>query len=175
MKSDRSRKVLIRLVLLWSLSEKNVLFKSSWHLCNLDADVLCVFFPGRCSGCPYDAQVREVRDDSLVLLWAAPLYEGSGPVTGYLVEISEGEQSDCWMAVNEKPVCDTHYKVSQAVKRLQSRIRDKGINYSPRFITSHKQTMRFIPVSISESASSAKTKSALESLSLVLPSGQMFK
>lgn len=75
-----------------------------------------------CSGCPYDAQVREVRDDSLVLLWAPPLYEGSGPVTGYLVEISEGEESDCWMTVNETPVGDTHYKVGQAVKRLQSPI-----------------------------------------------------
>lgn len=71
-----------------------------------------VCLSAHCSGCPYDAQVREVRDDSLVLLWAAPLYEGSGPVTGYLVEISEGEQSDCWTAVNEKPICDTHYKVS---------------------------------------------------------------
>lgn len=76
-----------------------------------------VWFSGCCSGCPYDAQVREVRDDSLVLLWAAPLYEGSGPVTGYLVEISEGEQLGCWTAVNEKPVCDTHFKVYQAVKR----------------------------------------------------------
>lgn len=71
-----------------------------------------VCLSAHCSGCPYNAQVREVRDDSLVLLWAAPLYEGSGPVTGYLVEISEGEQSDCWTAVNEKPICDTHYKVS---------------------------------------------------------------
>lgn len=70
-----------------------------------------------CSGCPYDARVREVRADSLVLLWEAPLYEGRGPVTGYLVEMSEGEQSDCWMAVNEEPVCDTHYKVGQALKK----------------------------------------------------------
>ena len=78
---------------------------------------VCVFSFGRCAGCPYDAQVREVRGNSLVLLWAAPLYEGSGPVTGYLVEISEGELSDCWTAVNEKPVCDTHYKVRRAGKK----------------------------------------------------------
>lgn len=138
--------------------------------------LICVCFSGRCSGCPYDAQVREVRDDSLVLLWAAPLYEGSSPVTGYLVEISEGEQSDCWMAINEKPVCDTHYKVSQAVKKAAvQHHRDKGINYTTGFISCHTQTVRFIPVSVSETASPAKTKRAPESLSLVLPWGQMFK
>lgn len=82
-------------------------------------------FSGHFLGCPYDAQVREVRDDSLVLLWAAPLYEGSGPVSGYFVEINEGEQSDCWRAANEKAVCDTHYKVSQAVKKAFQNHRDK--------------------------------------------------
>ncbi|XP_011603400.2 myomesin-3 [Takifugu rubripes] len=79
-------------------------------------------------GCPYDAQVREVRDDSLVLLWEAPLYEGSGPVTGYLVEISEGEQSDSWMAVNETPVCDTHYKVSDLQAGQTYRLRVLAVN-----------------------------------------------
>lgn len=53
-----------------------------------------------------------MRKSSLVLLWAAPLYEGSSPVTGYFLEISEGDQSDDWTALNEKPVSDTHYKVS---------------------------------------------------------------
>uniref|UniRef100_A0A3Q3JBP2 Uncharacterized protein n=1 Tax=Monopterus albus TaxID=43700 RepID=A0A3Q3JBP2_MONAL len=36
-------------------------------------------------GCPYDLQVRDVRNNSLVLLWAAPLYEGQSPVTGYFL------------------------------------------------------------------------------------------
>lgn len=64
------------------------------------------------SGCPYDLELREVRDNSVVLLWAAPLYEGQGPVTGYLVEISQGDQSDEWTAVNEEPITDMYYKVS---------------------------------------------------------------
>ena len=66
-----------------------------------------------------------MKNDSLVLLWAAPLYEGRGPVTGYFLEISQGGQSDEWTAVNEKPITDTHYKVSEAVKsvyKLQSEI-----------------------------------------------------
>uniref|UniRef100_A0A4W6BZW8 Myomesin 3 n=1 Tax=Lates calcarifer TaxID=8187 RepID=A0A4W6BZW8_LATCA len=63
-------------------------------------------------GCPYDLGLREVRNNSLVLLWAAPLYEGRSPVTGYLLEISQGDQSDSWTALNDKPISDTHYKVS---------------------------------------------------------------
>lgn len=129
----------------------------------------------RCSGCPYDAQVREVRDDSLVLLWAAPLYEGSGPITGYLVEISEGEQSECWMAVNDKPICDTHYKVGQAVRKTAVKNhRDKDINDSPRFTTCHMEAGRLMAVNASESADPATMKSA-QSHSFVSPWVPMFK
>lgn len=52
-----------------------------------------------------------MKDHSLVLLWAAPLYEGRGPVAGYSLEISRGERSDEWTAVNDEPVAGTHYKV----------------------------------------------------------------
>nr|XP_061814698.1 myomesin-3-like [Nerophis lumbriciformis] len=64
-------------------------------------------------GCPFDLEVREVRHDSLVLLWAAPLYEGRGPVVGYFLEISQGDPgSENWTALNERPITDTYYKVS---------------------------------------------------------------
>lgn len=63
-------------------------------------------------GCPYDLELREVRESSLVLLWAAPLYEGSSPVTGYFLEISQGDQSENWTVLNEKPINERHYKVS---------------------------------------------------------------
>ncbi|XP_077431645.1 myomesin-3 isoform X2 [Vanacampus margaritifer] len=79
-------------------------------------------------GCPFDLEVREVRDDSLVLLWAAPLYEGRGPVTGYLLEISQGEQADTWTAVNDKPVTDTHYKVSGLQAGQIYRLRVSAVN-----------------------------------------------
>lgn len=58
-----------------------------------------------------------MRDGSLVLLWAAPLYEGRSPVTGYLLEMSQGDQSDDWTALNEKLISDTHYKVSREKKQ----------------------------------------------------------
>lgn len=79
------------------------------------------------SGCPYDVQFREVGNGSLVLLWAPPMYEGRSPVTGYFLEISQGDQSDNWTALNEGPICDTHYKVREAVKMLTSSETDMHI------------------------------------------------
>ncbi|XP_076593460.1 myomesin-3 [Chaetodon auriga] len=79
-------------------------------------------------GCPYDLEFREVSKSSLVLLWAAPLYEGRSPVTGYLLEISQGDQSDDWTALNEKPICDTHYKVSGLQAGQTYRLRVSAVN-----------------------------------------------
>lgn len=55
-----------------------------------------------------------MRHNSLVVLWAVPLYEEQqGPITGYLVELSEGDQSQSWTAVNEEPIADTFLKVGE--------------------------------------------------------------
>lgn len=68
-------------------------------------------------GCPYDLELREVRGDSLVLLWAAPLYQGQSPISGYVVEMSEVEEceecEECedWTAVTQEPIVDTHLRV----------------------------------------------------------------
>lgn len=53
-----------------------------------------------------------------MLLWAAALYEGRGPVTGYVLEMSQGDQSEDWIAVHEKTISDTHYKVSRALTEV---------------------------------------------------------
>uniref|UniRef100_UPI003AB0E41C myomesin-3 n=1 Tax=Centroberyx gerrardi TaxID=166262 RepID=UPI003AB0E41C len=79
-------------------------------------------------GCPYDLEVREVRHGSLVLLWAAPLYEGQSAVTGYMVEISQGDQSDSWTAVNDKPIPDTFYRVSGLQAGQTYRLRVSAVN-----------------------------------------------
>lgn len=60
-----------------------------------------------------------MRDGSLVLVWVAPLYEGLSPVTGYLLEISQGDQSDSWAALNKKPISETHHKVREATEQLR--------------------------------------------------------
>nr|XP_015204681.1 PREDICTED: myomesin-3 [Lepisosteus oculatus] len=65
-------------------------------------------------GCPYDVTCREVRRDSLVLLWEKPLYGGHSPITGYMVEMCEGREPEAedWKAVVEKPTVGTYLKVS---------------------------------------------------------------
>ncbi|XP_068997823.1 myomesin-3 isoform X1 [Embiotoca jacksoni] len=79
-------------------------------------------------GCPYDLEVREARNGSLVLLWANPLYEGRGPVTGYLLEVSQGDQSDDWTAFNDKPISGTNYKVSGLQAGQTYRFRVLAVN-----------------------------------------------
>ncbi|KAA8591786.1 hypothetical protein FQN60_017160 [Etheostoma spectabile] len=78
--------------------------------------------------CPCDVEFREVRNNSLALLWAAPLYEGRSPVTGYLLEISQGDKSDNWTALNERPISDTHYKVSGLQAGQTYRLRVSAVN-----------------------------------------------
>ncbi|MBN3297714.1 MYOM3 protein, partial [Amia calva] len=63
-------------------------------------------------GCPYDVVPREVRRNSLVLLWEKPLYCGHSPVTSYLVEMCSGEGADNWEALMEEPTDKTYFKVS---------------------------------------------------------------
>ncbi|XP_029929114.1 myomesin-3 [Myripristis murdjan] len=79
-------------------------------------------------GCPYDLEFREVRHDSLVLLWEAPLYEGQSPVTGYMVEISQGDQSESWTPLNDKPIPDTLYRVPGLQDGQTYRFRVSAVN-----------------------------------------------
>ncbi|XP_060717862.1 myomesin-3 [Tachysurus vachellii] len=79
-------------------------------------------------GCPYDLELREVRQESLVLLWAEPLYQGQSQITGYVVEISEGEKSEDWTSVTKEPITDTYLKVSGLQAGQTYRLRVCAIN-----------------------------------------------
>lgn len=52
-----------------------------------------------------------MRRNSLVLLWAEPVYKGQSEISGYIVEISEGAESEDWTPVTSEPVRETHFKV----------------------------------------------------------------
>ncbi|KAM7390295.1 hypothetical protein PAMA_008459 [Pampus argenteus] len=55
-------------------------------------------------GPPYDLQIREVRRDSLVLLWKPPVYQGRDPVNGFYIDIKEADApEEAWRGVNIKP------------------------------------------------------------------------
>uniref|UniRef100_A0A8C4YTF3 Myomesin 3 n=1 Tax=Gopherus evgoodei TaxID=1825980 RepID=A0A8C4YTF3_9SAUR len=54
-------------------------------------------------GPPYDVRFTEVRDANLMLHWEAPLYTGTGPVTGYYIDVCE-EGSEEWKQLNKHMV-----------------------------------------------------------------------
>ncbi|XP_067303947.1 myomesin-3 isoform X1 [Pseudorasbora parva] len=86
-------------------------------------------------GCPYDLEFREVRCNSLVLLWAEPLYKGQSEIRGYIVEFSKGAESEDWTAATSEPVTETHYKVSglqagQTYRLRVSAVNDAGVGMS---------------------------------------------
>uniref|UniRef100_A0A8C1ZS18 Myomesin 2 n=1 Tax=Cyprinus carpio TaxID=7962 RepID=A0A8C1ZS18_CYPCA len=61
-------------------------------------------------GPAYDVTFTEVRDDSVVVEWKAPVYSGASAITGYFVEKSK-KGSDNWSKVNESSVNHCYLKV----------------------------------------------------------------
>nr|XP_046227623.1 M-protein, striated muscle isoform X3 [Scatophagus argus] len=63
-------------------------------------------------GPPYDLQIREVRGDSLVLLWKPPVYQGRDPVNGFYIDIKEADApEEAWRGVNTKATEKTYIKI----------------------------------------------------------------
>uniref|UniRef100_A0A3Q3E946 Myomesin-1 n=1 Tax=Hippocampus comes TaxID=109280 RepID=A0A3Q3E946_HIPCM len=61
---------------------------------------------------PHDLELREVRGDSMVLLWKAPVYQGRDPVNGFYVDMKEAEApEEAWRGVNTKATGNTFIKV----------------------------------------------------------------
>ncbi|XP_062235443.1 M-protein, striated muscle isoform X2 [Platichthys flesus] len=63
-------------------------------------------------GPPHDLQVREVRNDSMVLLWKPPVYQGRDPVNGFYIDIKEEDAPvEAWRSVNNKATEKTYMKI----------------------------------------------------------------
>uniref|UniRef100_A0A2K5JAV1 Myomesin 2 n=1 Tax=Colobus angolensis palliatus TaxID=336983 RepID=A0A2K5JAV1_COLAP len=61
-------------------------------------------------GPAYDLTFCEVRDTSLVMLWKAPVYSGSSPVSGYFVDFREVDAGE-WITVNQTTTANRYLKV----------------------------------------------------------------
>ncbi|XP_048387016.2 myomesin-2 isoform X2 [Stegostoma tigrinum] len=59
----------------------------------------------------YDLTFCEIRNNSLVILWKAPIFTGHSPVTGYTVDICE-TGSDEWRTITDKAVSTRYLKVT---------------------------------------------------------------
>uniref|UniRef100_A0A7N9AND9 Myomesin-1 n=1 Tax=Mastacembelus armatus TaxID=205130 RepID=A0A7N9AND9_9TELE len=64
-------------------------------------------------GPPHDLLLRDVRNDSLVLLWKPPVYQGRDPVSGYYIDIKEADApEEAWRGVNNKATEKTYFKIN---------------------------------------------------------------
>ncbi|XP_059941943.1 myomesin-2 [Mesoplodon densirostris] len=80
-------------------------------------------------GPAYDLTFCEVRDTSLVLLWKAPVYSGSSPVSGYFVDHKE-EDSEEWITVNEATTAHRYLKVCNLHQGKTYIFRVRAVNAS---------------------------------------------
>ncbi|XP_037668866.1 myomesin-2 [Choloepus didactylus] len=80
-------------------------------------------------GPAYDLTFCEVRDTSLVMLWKAPVYSGSSPISGYFVDYKE-EDSGEWLTVNEAPTANRYLKVSDLHQGKTYVFRVRAVNAS---------------------------------------------
>ncbi|KAM9839522.1 myomesin-1 [Aulostomus maculatus] len=63
-------------------------------------------------GPPHDLQIREVRSDTLVLLWKPPVYQGRDPVNGFYIDMKEAEgPEEAWRGINAKATEKTYIKI----------------------------------------------------------------
>lgn len=61
-------------------------------------------------GPPYDLSFTEIRDDSLVVEWKAPVYTGASAVTGYYVDMCK-KGTETWTTANAAAVNHCYLKV----------------------------------------------------------------
>jgi len=80
-------------------------------------------------GPAYDLSFSEVRSHSLVLLWKAPVYSGSGPVTGYLVDMAKKGSSD-FTTLNQEAISRRYLQVSGLEEGQSYVFRVRSINAS---------------------------------------------
>nr|XP_040023838.1 M-protein, striated muscle isoform X5 [Gasterosteus aculeatus aculeatus] len=82
-------------------------------------------------GPPHDLQVREVRSDSLVLLWKPPVYQGRDPVNGFYVDIKEaGAPQEAWRGVNTKATESAFIKITDVKEGESYVFRVRAQNYA---------------------------------------------
>ena len=63
-----------------------------------------------CAGPAFDLSFSEVRSDSLVILWKAPVYTGASAISGYVVEMAKKGSAD-FTAVNQDAVSHRYLQV----------------------------------------------------------------
>ncbi|XP_064180515.1 myomesin-2 isoform X3 [Anguilla rostrata] len=87
----------------------------------------CVAWDMSEPGPPHDLSFLEVRNNSLLIQWKAPVYSGESAVTGYFVDVSKKAHSE-WTTVNEAAVKHHYLKVSGLEKGETYVFRVRAVN-----------------------------------------------
>ncbi|KAK7020187.1 hypothetical protein SK128_012536, partial [Halocaridina rubra] len=69
----------------------------------------------------------KVENDALLLHWETPETDGGTPISGYILEKSEGD-GDLWVRVNLVPIKDTEYAVANLIGGREYRFRVSAEN-----------------------------------------------
>ncbi|KAM3864976.1 LOW QUALITY PROTEIN: myomesin-2 [Diretmus argenteus] len=80
-------------------------------------------------GPTYDLSFSEVRGDSLVILWKAPVYTGASAITGYIVQMAKKGSSE-FVALNEEAVGHRYLHVSGLVEGESYVFKVRAVNAS---------------------------------------------
>uniref|UniRef100_A0A1A8RXF0 Myomesin 2 n=1 Tax=Nothobranchius rachovii TaxID=451742 RepID=A0A1A8RXF0_9TELE len=78
-------------------------------------------------GPAYDLSFREVRGDSLVLLWKAPVYCGSNAISGYFVDMAKQGSSE-FVTLNEEAVSHRYLQVTELQEGTSYVFRVRAVN-----------------------------------------------
>lgn len=90
-------------------------------------------------GPAYDISFWEVRDDSLLVQWKAPVYSCASPITGYFLEMAK-KGSTNFIAVNAEAVNRCYLKVIDdflnacILNRVPSANRKQFMNRTPQTV-----------------------------------------
>lgn len=75
-------------------------------------DTICVLSPFSILGPAYDLSFSEIRGQSLVILWKAPIYTGASAVTGYFVDMAKKGSSE-FTTLNQEAVSHRYLQVEE--------------------------------------------------------------
>uniref|UniRef100_A0A8C8J9N7 Myomesin 2a n=1 Tax=Oncorhynchus tshawytscha TaxID=74940 RepID=A0A8C8J9N7_ONCTS len=86
----------------------------------------CEAWTSAVPGPAYDLALREVRGDSLVILWKAPVYTGASAITGYIVEMAK--KGHHYHPLNEEAIGHCYLQVTGLEAGAEYTFKVKAVN-----------------------------------------------
>lgn len=78
-------------------------------------------------GPPAKIRIADSTKSSITLGWSKPVYDGGSDITGYIVEMKQGEEEE-WTVVSSREVRTTEYVVSNLKPGVNYYFRVSAVN-----------------------------------------------